>query len=158
VRRCGPCTACCEGTLRINVRGHAVGLGKPCPFLGKHRCAIYDERPNDPCRVFVCGWLMTASPLPEWLRPDRANVIVLPANLTWRGLAVDVALATGDRSNNEAIDWLKQYCSTHRRGLLYQTANDWYAFGPLQFQAEMNEFFRTNADAWDSLQIQIGGA
>jgi hypothetical protein len=148
VRTCGPCTSCCEAALRINVKGRAVSLGKPCPFLGEHRCMIYEDRPNHPCRSFICGWLAPASPLPEWMRPDQAKVIVLLANFTWRGLPVDVAVATGDHPNNEAIDWLRQYSSVNKRALLYQAANDWYAFGPRQFQVEMAESVTAGAALW----------
>ena len=54
-RRCDACTACCDGWLKIAVHGHAVYPGKPCPFSSGHHCTIYDTRPQDPCRAFVCG-------------------------------------------------------------------------------------------------------
>src|SRR5260370_37002724 len=56
-RTCGSCTACCDGWLQIEVRGHRIRPGKPCPFSVEHRCSIYSERPQHPCREFVCGWL-----------------------------------------------------------------------------------------------------
>jgi hypothetical protein len=73
------------------------------------------------------------------MRPDRANVIVLFANFKWRDLPVDIAIAAGDKSNDKAIGWLRQYCNANKRALLYQAANDWYAFGPREFQVEMAE-------------------
>ncbi|HEY5682465.1 MAG TPA: SEC-C metal-binding domain-containing protein, partial [Sulfuricaulis sp.] len=29
-RHCGTCTACCDGWVRMNIRGHEVYPGKPC--------------------------------------------------------------------------------------------------------------------------------
>ena len=82
-RSCGACTACCDGWLQIDVRGHQVRPGRPCPFRAEHGCSIYDERPQHPCREFVCGWLAASSPLPEWMRPDRSDMIMLAANFIW---------------------------------------------------------------------------
>jgi hypothetical protein len=73
------------------------------------------------------------------MRPDQAKVIVLFANFRWRGLSVDVAVATGEPPNTKAIAWLKQYCSANRRPLLYQAGSEWYVFGPSQFQVEIAE-------------------
>ena len=94
-RTCGSCTACCDGWLQIEVRGHKVRKGQPCPFSVAHQCAIYPERPHDPCREFVCGWLVASSPLPDWMRPDKADMIMLAANFFWHGLPVDVIVAAG---------------------------------------------------------------
>jgi hypothetical protein len=95
-RACGSCTACCDGWLQIEVRGHRVRPGKPCPFSVEHQCSIYSERPQHPCREF-CGWLTASSPLPEWMRPDKSDMIMLAANFLWHGLPVDVVVAAGAR-------------------------------------------------------------
>src|SRR5947209_6989455 len=79
-RSCGECTACCDGWLQIEVRGHAVRKGSPCPFSTAGRCTIYPDRPQHPCREFVCGWLTASSPLPDWMRPDKSHLILLAAN------------------------------------------------------------------------------
>jgi hypothetical protein len=141
--------------LRITVRGHAVGLGKPCPFLGDGGCEIYEQRPIDPCRNFICGWLVHGSHLPDWMRPDRANVIVLGGNFKWREFSVDVAITTaGRRPNDDAVIWLRQYGKANRRPLLYQVATDWYAFGPRKFQLEMAQ----RIAAGESLCTTLGSA
>ena len=43
-RSCGTCTACCDGWLRIEVRGHQVRPGKPCPFRIQHGCELMRGR------------------------------------------------------------------------------------------------------------------
>jgi hypothetical protein len=147
-RSCGPCTACCDGWLKIEVYGHAVDRGKPCRFSVGHRCTIYETRPQHPCREFICGWLSQGSPLPEWMRPDKADMIVLPANFTWQGRPVDVAVAAGDRPKTKALEWLKAFCAERTRLLLYQIDGEWYAFGPPTFQQEMGERIRRGERLW----------
>src|SRR5205807_4983726 len=80
-RRCGECTACCDGWLKINVYGVEVYPGHPCLHSSGHHCLIYERRPLDPCQRFFCGWLVPTSPLPDWLRPDKAKVIFLHSSI-----------------------------------------------------------------------------
>ena len=148
-RICGTCTACCDGWLQIEVRGHPVRRGKPCPFSVEHRCSIYAERPQHPCREFICGWLAASSPLPEWMRPDKSDMIMLAANFIWHGLPVDVAVAAGDRPKKKALDWLMKFSSEKRRLLIYQIGEDWFAFGPPAFQAEISERIGRGEKLWD---------
>jgi len=134
--------------LKIEVRGHEVCPGKPCPFSADHGCSIYAERPQHPCREFICGWLVASSPLPDWMRPDRSNMIMLAANFAWEGLPVDVIVAVGDRPKKKALDWLMQFCAEQRRCLVYQIGEDWFAFGPPAFQSEIAQRVRRGDKLW----------
>lgn len=136
-RQCGPCVACCDGSLRIEVEGHEVYPGKPCPFCSGHDCTIYERRPRDPCQEFVCGWLQPTSPLPDWMRPDKAGLVMLAANFEWRGLRVDVAVATGSGPKAKALAWLQAFSRKEMRPLIYQIEGEWHLFGPPEFQQEM---------------------
>lgn len=147
-RGCDGCTACCGGWLQIEVRGHRVWPGNPCPFCVDHGCAIYDERPSNPCRKFVCGWLVASSPLPEWMRPDRSDMIMLAANFSWHGLPVDVLVPVGDRPKQKALDWLMQFSAANKRLLLYQMKGEWFAFGPPAFQTEMSDRIQRGERLW----------
>jgi hypothetical protein len=147
-RQCGTCTACCDGWIKIEVQGHEVRPGKPCPFSSGHHCTIYPTRPEDPCRTFICGWLARNSPLPEWMRPDKADLILLPASFTWRGLPVDVAVPIGERPKPKALEWLKAFSSAKGRPLLYRITEDWYAFGPPDFQTEMRDRIGRGEQPW----------
>ncbi len=147
-RSCGSCTACCDGWLQIEVRGHHIRPGTPCPFSVEHRCSIYPERPQKPCREFVCGWLVASSPLPEWMRPDKSDMIMLAANFIWRGLPVDVLVAAGQRPKTKALDWMKAFSSEKKRLLIYQVDGDWFAFGPPAFQAEISERIARGKKPW----------
>jgi hypothetical protein len=147
-RSCGSCTACCDGWLKIEVRGTPVAPGHPCPYSITHGCSIYAERPTHPCREFICGWLVGSSPLPDWMRPDRSDMIMLAANFTWRGLPVDVIVPVGDQPKKKALDWLMQFSAANRRLLLYQIKGEWFAFGPPAFQAEMSERIQRGEKLW----------
>jgi hypothetical protein len=55
-------------------------LAKPggtwCPHCDPgHSCTIYDQRPPS-CRTFTCLWLAIPQ-LPDHLRPDRSNVVLV---------------------------------------------------------------------------------
>ena len=147
-RTCGDCTACCSGWLQIEVRGHQVLPGKPCPFAMATCCSIYEQRPQHPCREFVCGWLSPSSPLPEWMRPDKSDLIMLAANFVWNGLPVDVAVAGGERPKRKALDWLLKFSAANKRCLIYQIGEDWFAFGPPAFQKEITGRISRGEKPW----------
>jgi hypothetical protein len=147
-RSCGGCVACCDGSLRIKVFEHDVYPGKPCPFCSGQGCTIHGRHPHDPCQQFVCGWLAPTSPLPEWMRPDKANLILLPGEFQWRGIPVHVAVAVGARPKDKAVKWLKEFCLKSQRPLEFQTDGEWIAFGPPQFQTEMAERLAGGKAPW----------
>jgi hypothetical protein len=67
--------------LRVAMGGSpAVSVGgfgpRPCHFRGVGGCTIYEERPADPCRGFVCGWLQR-KPVPRVLPAGPAGVIIM---------------------------------------------------------------------------------
>jgi hypothetical protein len=82
------------------------------------------------------------------MRPDQAAMILLPAELSWNNLAVDVAVAVGDAPKPKALAWLKRFCEAHRRPLLYQAAQEWVAFGPEAFQREMRALIASGGQLW----------
>ena len=134
--------------LQIEVRGHKVGKGQPCPFSVAHRCSIYSERPQHPCREFVCGWLVASSPLPDWMRPDQASMIMLAANPVWCGLPVDVAVPAGELPKQIALDRLTRFCAENRRLLVYQIGDEWFAFGPPVFQTDIASRLARGETPW----------
>lgn len=75
-RECGTCTSCCDGTLSGDIRGHEMGYGVPCFFvqIGKG-CVDYENRPQDPCRGYSCGWIIDPD-IPEEFKPEKTGVII----------------------------------------------------------------------------------
>lgn len=90
---------------------------------------------------------MENSPLPDWMKPDNAKVIVLFDKYQWRGLPVDYAVPVGRRIPPRALMWLKQFAQNQRRLLLYaeQIMEDRqytarqavHVFGPEEFRLEV---------------------
>ena len=75
-------------------------------------------------------------------------MIMLAANFMWRGLPVDVVVPVGDRPKKKALDWLMKFSSEKKRLLIYQIEQDWFAFGPPAFQAEIAERIRHGEKPW----------
>jgi len=75
-KKCGSCTKCCEGTLKLIVHGQKVQPGKPCHLLNINSgCSDYENRPAMPCRVYKCIWLKEPS-IPQELQPNIVNLII----------------------------------------------------------------------------------
>ena len=148
-RRCGECTACCDGWLKIEIRGEKVYPGKRCPFSTGHSCAIYEERPNDPCREFNCGWILPNSPYPDTFRPDRLGLIVLAAKIQWRGLPVDVIVPAGRDPDEKNLAWFAELSRTKLRPFIYQRNDEWFGYGPPEFQRELAEKQARGEKLWE---------
>jgi len=136
-RPCGDCSLCCEGWLKTRVLDIQIDVGKPCPHCSEHRCMIHKERPNDPCRIFFCGWATPGSRLPEWLHPGKCGVIVLTDRSSWRGRPVDVLVSAGKNPDEHLLEWYRQYSINNLRPFIYQHEGLWYGFGPVEFQHEI---------------------
>jgi hypothetical protein len=157
-RVCQPCTACCEGWLRIEKEAIRATLGAPCAHCEGAGCRIYDTRPVDPCRNFTCAWRASGSPLAEWMRPDQCKAIVMFDRLRWRGQPCIVAVAVGATIPLRTLDWLKQYAQQNIRPLLWEeyeqvdgrfTGRKRVAVhGPSEFAREMFERHSRGEQLW----------
>jgi hypothetical protein len=76
-KECGSCTACCSGALSGQAHGHHFFKGRPCFFLKEKGCSIYEDRPDNPCVGYRCGYLVEPF-FPEWMRPDKCGFIATP--------------------------------------------------------------------------------
>jgi hypothetical protein len=75
-KKCGTCTKCCEGSLKLIVHGKKVEPGKPCHLLNVNSgCSDYDNRPAMPCKTYKCQWLKNIE-MPERFKPNLVNFIV----------------------------------------------------------------------------------
>ena len=75
-------------------------------------------------------------------------MIMLAANFIWRGLPVDVLVAVGERPKKKALDWMTRFSSEKKRLLIYQLKDEWFAFGPPAFQAEISERVARGEKPW----------
>ncbi len=147
-RPCGECALCCAGWVKTRVLGHGIDLGHPCPYSSGHGCTIHEHRPEEPCRVFFCGWAERGSALPEWMRPDRCGVIVLTGRSRWRGLAVDVLVSAGSDPDGPLFEWFSRRAMAEKRPFIFQRGDQWFGFGPPEFQAEIAARARRGEPLW----------
>lgn len=95
LRECQPCTACCDGWVKIEVKGCEAYPGYPCPHSTGKGCDDYENRPVNPCRKFECEWVKESSYLPDWFKPSECGALVIDSVICWQGLAVDLAVPVG---------------------------------------------------------------
>lgn len=149
-RACGGCTACCEGWAEGEIRGHRMQPGTRCHFLqpggGSSPCSIYDERPQSPCRSFVCGWLAPGSPLPESFRPDRCGFIVLP--MAWRGRTAWILVPAGRDPDDDALAFMRAHAQATGSPFFYERQGERIGYGPPEFQREMAERVQRGERLW----------
>jgi hypothetical protein len=106
-RSCGSCTACCEGWLRASFRDVTLCLGGACPHLiDGTGCGIYEDRPQDPCRDFACGWLKAPELIDEDLKPDRCGAIAIVGR-KWQGWKVIRIIPTGETVPEATLERFK---------------------------------------------------
>lgn len=118
-RVCLPCTACCDGWVKIDQNGIEATLGKPCSFSSSKGCTNYQNRPAEPCRKFECAWIQANSPLPVWMKPNVSKAIVLPEKFRFSGTPVDVAVPVGKEIPPHALNWLKDFAMKTGRPLIF---------------------------------------
>ncbi len=134
-RDCGSCTGCCDGWLEGEIRGHRMFPGQRCHFAGDGACTIYEERPQSPCRSFVCGWMQPGSPLPDDWRPDRVGVIVVTTR--WRNAPAWILVSAGRDPDEAMLGWLREHASRTGTPFFYAQNGERFGYGPAEFQFEM---------------------
>ena len=153
-RECGPCTACCEGWAEGEIRGHRMHPGQPCHFLkppaersaAASPCRIYDERPESPCRRFVCGWRTPGSAFPEHFRPDLTGVIPVPSR--WRDRAAWILLPAGNDVRPEMLAWMQQHAQASGEPFYYTQQSERLGYGPALFQQDMLAKLQRGEKLW----------
>lgn len=134
-RSCGACTACCDGWMAGTIHGHEMKPGTPCHFVGAGGCTIYSERPQSPCRSFVCAWMAPASPFPTALRPDLCGVII--ANVRWRDQPAYLLRSAGKDPDSLMLAAMQRFSVQTGRPFFYEIAGEKLGFGPPLFQQDM---------------------
>jgi hypothetical protein len=140
------------------IDGTPVYPGHPCPHSTGEGCDDYLNRPVDPCDNFNCGWIIPNSPLPEWMKPNNAKVIVIFRKLLWKGFPVDLAVPVGKRIPPRSLEWLKKFAEEHSRPLIYteqiveagqfQKQQNIMGHGPPAFQQDLIRWQREGKRLW----------
>lgn len=134
-RQCGSCTKCCDGWVEGEIRGHRMQAGQACHFLDGGVCTIYAQRPESPCRSFVCSWLQPGSALPDDFRPDRIGVIAVSTR--WRQAPALILVSAGNDPDEATLDWMRQHAQHTRTPFFYAQKGERFGYGPPEFQQEM---------------------
>jgi len=116
-RHCGECTACCEGWLFSEKM--KLKPGSRCTHCTAQGCAIYESRPEEPCRKFKCAWLAAGETLPIDMRPDKSGAIVM-LDRKWNAMSIVKAVPTGEEIPEETLEWLKAHARENNIPLLFQ--------------------------------------
>lgn len=88
--------------------GEAKGVqffgGKPCHFvsIGKG-CSIYKDRPQDPCGIYKCAWLIDER-IPEWFKPNYINTIIDRRQIN--GIPFMNVIEAGESIRSDVLSWL----------------------------------------------------
>ena len=112
-RSCQPCTACCEGHLELGEALQADGKSSACKHCASSGCGIYESRPVEPCQQFECLWLVTDSPLPDWMRPNDSRAIVTLNRKKKNDRPVLVALQMDSHLPKRTMRWLKEFSALY---------------------------------------------
>ncbi len=116
-RQCFPCTACCDGWLIADIFGVRIKPGVPCVHSTKQGCAVYENRPKDPCVNFKCVWLQGETEWPEHMKPNVCGAIVRFHE--WRGRHVMRADPVGRKIPSETLEWLMAFASKESIPLMF---------------------------------------
>ena len=158
MRECGECTACCQGWLADEELD--MYAGKACAHCRSEGCAIYENRPEDPCRTFKCAWLQDQEAFPEEMRPDRCGAIVLSARY-WKEWNVMRAMPVGPVIPEDTLEWLRLHTKSrdvplifYERGLVdgvYTQADRQRAYGSPEFADAIHEVVLRFGDAKETV-------
>jgi hypothetical protein len=127
IRPCGTCTKCCEGSLVGTALGSQFGNGKPCFFVAAGKgCTRHEERPEDPCRNYQCGWT-TNLDIPEEFKPNLTNTI---ADLcTVEGHKYIRLVEAGSPIPFPVLTWFISYAKSKSLNLSWQVGNKSHLMG-----------------------------
>ncbi len=138
-RKCGDCTACCEGHLAANIHGHLMYPGRACHFLDKekHKCSIYKDRPKEICVKYECAWLSDPDGgIPEWMKPNVSGALISVRKwedkFYWNVVEVDKPY------DPNVLFWILTFCEQRSIPLEIQIGKIMHIKGPPEFQEYLN--------------------
>ena len=136
-RNCDGCTVCCEGWLFGEAHGKHFSPGRPCHFMGHKGCTIYENRPEDPCKVFKCQWLSNDD-IPAWMKPDVIKVLITKRKE--KGHSYLQLVELGQRMDPRVLSWFfLEHINGRVINLKYQIDGGWTFIGTPEFVRDIGE-------------------
>lgn len=120
--------------------------GTPCHFLREQRCTIYAERPEHPCRQFVCGWLMADSPFKDDERPDLLGVIIVP--IRWREQRAWVLAYAGKEPDEALLERMREHTRATGEPHMIKKPGRLLCYGVPEFQQDMAALAQRGENPW----------
>lgn len=135
-RSCDGCTKCCEGYLVGEAEGHKFYPGMPCHFvkMGKG-CAIYANRPKDPCVEYKCLWVQSDD-IPEWAKPSEIKAII-DERKTDSGIGYLKVTEAGAILDSRLLSWVFEYALNKGLNLMWTVEGGFHYIGSTEFVQEM---------------------
>lgn len=134
-RLCGNCTHCCDGTLSANVRGHEMSPGIPCFFVQLNKgCKDYENRPDDPCKEYMCEWLAETFIPIEW-KPDKVGWLI--TSVQGEKFKYLKLMPSGNFPTEEHLNWFKEYLYSNNLNGAWHTKDRLFWQGSDEFEDEM---------------------
>lgn len=127
-RTCDGCTACCEGWLSGEVYGKKFCPGTPCHFKGESGCSIYEDRPENPCKSFLCEWMENLD-LPEWMKPSVSKIIILKEHDKKRNIEYFDVFEMEEKIDSSVLCWLINYSFKSGIPMNIQVGGEMHQFG-----------------------------
>lgn len=120
-RPCAGCTKCCEGWLYAKIYDFEISPTEgSCKFLSKHGCGIYPVR-EPLCKNFQCEWKENSN-IPEYMKPDKSNVIILTKKL---GEFIYRRLVTaGTPIKDYVYTWAEEEATKGRHSVVYSNLGE----------------------------------
>lgn len=111
-RSCDGCTKCCDGWLVGKIAGEMMYPGKPCQFCQPGvGCSNYDNRPQDPCRTFMCLWREDET-VPIEFKPSEVNSIISRQEVD--GIPFLGLQEAGETMRPEVLDWFIKFVTSRQ--------------------------------------------
>lgn len=131
-KKCVTCTKCCEGWLTDNINGYEMYPGKPCFFIEISKgCTIYNDRPEEPCKNFQCGWT-EIDDMPDEFKPEVSGVI-----MHWKNGAYWVISKAPNNPTPQFLSWAIIYARLRNQNILWYIDDKSWWLGDEEFCKEM---------------------
>ena len=136
-RSCDSCTRCCEGYLIGSVNGKSFFRGNPCHFLEVNKgCTIHSSRPENPCKIFKCEWLVNDD-IPYWMKPDKINAIIRWLDID--GCKALKIIEAGSTLRSDVLTYMIIYAMKNQVNLIWEVDGGTNYFGSNEFIAKMDK-------------------
>ena len=126
-RNCDGCTACCEGWLSGKAYDKEFFSGTPCYYKCESGCSIYENRPENPCKSYLCGWMKNLD-FPELFKPSVSKVIITGRYDEKLNKEFIEVLEMGEKIDSSILSWLFQYFLKTKISMTIQIGGEFVTF------------------------------